>query len=460
MIVMKFGGSGVADESRIKSVAEIVRARLSQKPVLVLSAMGDVTDHLLEAASRALEKGPPSVPQSVEFITGLHRNVIAAMDLNGISDGTSDGATKANDEIESLLRELASLLLGIALTNELTPKTRDFLVSFGERLSVRIASLYFNAHGIKALPLDAWDAGIVSTPEFGEADIAEESWRLVPQKLNPLLAEGFVPVVTGFIAKNAAGCITTLGRGGSDLSATFIASALRAEEAQVWKDVDGVLTADPRIVPSARPVKTVTYKEAAEMAYFGSQVLHPRAMLPCLRYSSPVIVKNSYNPDAEGTRISGSRVESATPVRTITTKKNVTLLDIVSTRMLGAHGFLAKVFQVFAEHKISIDIIATSEVSISLTLDTNVDNLGALKLDLQAIADVEIEKDKAIVTLVGDVRRSTEILARSLATCVSLGVDIDVISQGASKVNISFIVQNDKAPPLVQALHKTFFEQT
>jgi aspartate kinase len=443
MIVMKFGGSSVATAERIRYVAEIVKARISEKPALVLSAMGDTTDHLLEAASAARKDGAFSLEPIVE----LHRNTLAEL---GLGD-------QAAADLDSLFGELRSLLTGIALIKELSDKTRDYLVSFGERLSVRLVAAYLDSAGVKARAMDAWDAGLLSDSNFSAAELDEDSWNRVPGALNPLMDEGVLPVITGFIAKDRHGNITTLGRGGSDLSATFIAAALGAEEVQVWKDVDGIMTADPRLVKTARPVKTVSYEEAAELAYFGAQVLHPRAMQPCIRTGATLRVKNSYNPQAEGTRIIAAVDNKAGPVRAITSRTNITLVDIVSTRMVGQHGFLAEVFAAFANHKISVDVVATSVVSISLTLDT-AHNLEKLRKDLSRIADVEIKTGKAIVTIIGDVRRSSEILQRAFGTCVLLGIQIQMVSQGASKVNISFIVDGDQAAEVVVALHQCFFE--
>ncbi|GAB6391940.1 MAG: aspartate kinase [Treponematales bacterium] len=442
MIVMKFGGSSVADAERLRRVGDIVVERLPQKPALVLSAMGDTTDDLLAAAETALETGEVSTAR----VRALHLGAAGALEL----------PAGARDEITPLLDELERLLMGIALIRELTEKTRDFLVSFGERLSVRIAAGYFNTRGIQARALDAWDAGLVSNSRHGGAAILEESWSRVPAAVMPLIDSGVLPVVTGFIAKDKAGNITTLGRGGSDLSATFIAAACGAEEAQVWKDVDGILTADPRLVKEARPVDAVTYEEAAELAYFGAQVLHPRAMLPCMKTGTPVLVKNSYNPEAKGTRIVSVLTGKTAPIQAITSRKNVTLVDIVSTHMLGQYGFLEEVFALFAKHGISVDMVATSEVSVSVTLD-GASDLSALLEDLGRVAEVKVKTGKAIVTIVGDVRRSSEILARAFRTCELLGITVQMVSQGASKVNISFIVDDTEAAEVVKALHGDFF---
>ncbi|MDR1374161.1 MAG: aspartate kinase, partial [Treponema sp.] len=288
MIVMKFGGSSVANGERIRHVCQIVKDGLERKPVLVLSAMGDTTDHLLDASEDALKGGTVSI----EKIRDLHLKTIEDLNLK-----------KTAAEIGPLLEELRDLLAGISLIRELTRRTRDYLVSFGERLSARIAAAYLNSIRIKAQAVDAWDAGLVSDSNYGAAELLPESWDRIPQALKPLTEQGMLPVVTGFIAKDEAGNITTLGRGGSDLSAAMIAAACRAEEVQVWKDVDGILTADPRLVKNARPVEALTYEEASEMAYFGAQVLHPRAMQPCIKTGVPVLVKNSYNISAPGTRV-------------------------------------------------------------------------------------------------------------------------------------------------------------
>jgi aspartate kinase len=269
--------------------------------------------------------------------------------------------------------------------------------------------------------------------------------------------EGILQVITGFIAKDEKGNITTLGRGGSDLSATMIAAACGADEVQVWKDVDGILTADPRIVKNARPVESITYEAAAELAYFGAQVLHPRAMQPCMKTGITVLVKNSYNPDAPGTRIVSSHQGEISLVETISSKKNVTLVDIVSSHMIGQYGFLAEVFSCFARFGISVDMVATSEVSVSLTLDATQD-LTAPSKELSRIASVEIKTGKAIITLVGDVCRSSEILSRTFKICERNGVQVQMISQGASKVNISFIVDDSEAIETVKNLHSEFFE--
>jgi len=413
----------------------------------VLSAMGDTTDHLLEAADTALVSGKVEIAPLKKH----HLDTIKKLKL------------PIQDEINALLNELTRLLSGIALIRELTLRTKDYLVSFGERLSVRIAAALLKSMGMNAHAHDAWNLGFVTNSNFGSAELLKESWELIPKKINPLIDGNTLPVITGFIGRDERGCVTTLGRGGSDLTATMIAAACHADEVQVWKDVDGILTADPRIVKKAYPVQNITYEEAAELAFYGAQVLHPRAMQPCIKTQTPVLVKNSYNIEAAGTKIESSSAVAKSgkkrpSVRAITTRRNITLVDIVSTRMLGQYGFLSEVFFIFARNNISVDMVATSEVSVSLTVDSSYE-LGEVKKELSKIADIEIKTGKAIVSIIGNVKRSSEILTRTFRICQLIGVTVQMVSHGASKVNIGFIVNDAEAAEVVSALHLEFFEE-
>ena len=437
---MKFGGSSVANAERIKHVASIVKAYQEKRPVVVLSAMGDTTDHLLEAADEAVNG-----KVDIERVAKLHRETISVLGL----DGTAT---------EALLAELNQLLTGISMLKELTKRTRDYLVSFGERLSVRIMAAYLKKEGVPARFYDAWDVGIVSDSCFMSAELLDEVWNNIPLHLNSYKngSDNEIPIVTGFIAKDKKGNITTLGRGGSDLTATIIGSAMGAEEIQTWKDVDGILTTDPRVCKDAKPVPEVTYEEAQELAMFGAQVLHPRSMVPCRKTGTPVRVKNSYNIQSPGSIIVEKHTGKVPPVCAITTVKHITLIDIVSSRMLGAAGFLAHVFNNFLKWNISIDVIATSEVSVSLTVNTKAD-LSGLVADLEQASEVTVHNGKSIVTIVCDAAHSSAILASGFAVLADEGINVQMISQGASKVNISMIVDDDEAEKTVKILHGAFF---
>lgn len=437
---MKFGGSSVANAERIKHVASIIKAYQEKRPAVVLSAMGDTTDHLLAAADDAVNG-----KVDVERVAKLHRDTINELGL----DGTAT---------EELLKELNQLLTGISMLKELTKRTRDYLVSFGERLSVRIMAAYLQKEGIPAHFYDAWDIGIVSDSSFMSAELLDEVWQNIPLHLNSYKngSDKEIPIVTGFIAKDKKGNITTLGRGGSDLTATIIGSTMGAEEIQTWKDVDGILTTDPRVCSDAKPVPEVTYEEAQELAMFGAQVLHPRSMVPCRKTGTPVRVKNSYNIQSPGSIIVEKHTGKVPPVCAITTVKHITLIDIVSSRMLGAAGFLAHVFNNFLKWNVSIDVIATSEVSVSLTVNTKAD-LSGLISDLEQASEVSVHTGKSIVTIICDAAHSSAILASGFAALSDEGINVQMISQGASKVNISMIVDDDEAEKTVKILHKAFF---
>ncbi|WP_298738561.1 aspartate kinase [uncultured Treponema sp.] len=441
MIVMKFGGSSVANAERIKHVASIIKAYKDKKPVVVLSAMGDTTDNLLDAADKAV-----AGTVDIAGVAKLHEDTAAEL---GIDIGT----------IKDLLDELKTLLTGISMLKEISRRSRDYLVSFGERMSVRMMAAYLQSENISAKFYDAWDIGFISDSNYMSAELLDEVWENIPQHLNSYKngTDVAIPIVTGFIAKDKKGNITTLGRGGSDLTATMIGAAMNAEEVQTWKDVDGILTTDPRIVKEARTVPEVTYEEAQELAMFGSQVLHPRSMVPVRKSGTPVRVKNSYNIESNGTLIVETHSGKVPPVCAITSVKHVAIVDIVSNRMLGACGFLAHIFNNFLKWNISIDVIATSEVSVSCTVNGN-ENLDGLLEDLGKACDVSVRRNKAIVTVICDAAHSSAILASGFEALADEGINVQMISQGASKVNISVIVDDDESDRTVRVLHKAYFD--
>lgn len=456
-IVMKFGGSSVASAERMKEVADLILSFPDERPVIVLSAMGKTTNNLLLAGEKAVCCGVSNVSElhELSFIKDLHLKTVDELGLD-------------KSIVSGLLDELEQLLKGIAMMKELTLRTRDYLVSFGECMSTRVFAAYLNKIGVKARQYDAFDIGFITTDDFTNADILEATYPAIAKRLHgDWINNPAIPIVTGFLGKGWKSCaVTTLGRGGSDLTATTIGKALGLREIQVWKDVDGVLTCDPNIYPSARPVPHLTFEEAAELAYFGAQVLHPLSMRPAREGDIPVRVKNSYNPQAPGTVITKERDMSKAVLTSIVLKSNITMLDIVSTRMLGQFGFLAKVFAIFEDLGISVDCVATSEVSISLTLDPSKlwsreliqQELDHVVEELEKIAVVHLLQHRSIISLVGNVQRSSLILEKAFNVLRKNGVNVQMISQGASKVNISLIVNDDEAKQCVKALHSAFFE--
>ncbi|OEU12448.1 aspartate kinase, partial [Fragilariopsis cylindrus CCMP1102] len=448
--VFKFGGSSLASAERIDYVAHLIKdqIQLGYKPrAVICSAMGKTTNQLLLAGEYALEG-----KVCVEEIRTLHTNTMNIFNFSEI-DFTRIA-------VNELLIECEQMLTGVKMIQELSPKSLDQLVSYGERCSVRIMAARLNQIGIPAQSFDAWELGIITDSQFGDAKLLpsyeSKIQNAFKEKINDV---NTVAIVTGFIGHDSNGKITTLGRGGSDLTATAIGAALKLDEIQVWKDVDGILSTDPRIVSNAIPLDQISFEEASELAYFGAQVLHPIAMQPAMKYNVPVRVKNSYNPSAIGTIIRAEKSMSQRLVTAITYKKGVTVLDICSTQMLGAYGFLAKVFHEFEKHKLSVDVLASSEVSVSLTLDTKQDT-NMIDSLMEALSDVSnvIRKDNySIITLIADITQSSEVLAIAFRVFSKENIQVEMMSQGASKVNISFIIKSSQLEKAIIQLHSCYF---
>ncbi|KAG2497011.1 hypothetical protein HYH03_005014 [Edaphochlamys debaryana] len=459
-VVYKFGGSSVRDAERMREVADIICSFPDYLPCVVLSAMGKTTNLLLECGDMALKTPTDKIHDLIPFkaIRDLHVHTCEELGV--------EASVRA--EVDRLLNELQQLLIGVSIMQDLTPRAKDSLVSFGERLSTRIFASYMRVNGVNARQHDAFELGLTTTDDFTNADVLyDPSLSLIKQALGPKPGVApEVPIVTGFLGRGIkTGAITTLGRGGSDLTATVLGAALELPEVQVWKDVDGVLTSDPRIVPSTVPVTELTFEEATELAYFGAQVLHPQAMQPAVRSGKMnVRVKNSYNRTAPGTIISAHRDLDCTVVTSIVLKSNVTLVDIISTRMLGQYGFLATVFDAFLRHKISVDVVATSEVSVSLTLDPKKITgapeieLTQLSTELSKLANVSYRKGLAIISLICNVEKTSEILMRTFSVFQRENINVVMMSQGASKTNISLVVDGDRGVEAVRVLHKEFFD--
>eukprot|EP00624_Nannochloropsis_granulata_P000129 evm.model.NODE_10460_length_6450_cov_19.326511.1 len=442
---MKFGGSSLANAERVDYVAKLIKSQIEKgfRPTVVCSAMGKTTNNLLNAGHFALEGNV-----YVDSLRTLH--LTTAQELGMGNDTIA--------LIEELLDELKNLLNGVSYLRELTPRTLDYLVSFGERLSVRIMAARLNQLGVPAQHFESWNLGLRTTSDFGKAEILPECYDTIKTAMKKLDGS-MVAVVTGFIGHDPEGRITTLGRGGSDLTASTLGAAVPVDEIQVWKDVNGIMTANPKVVSNAVPVPFVSFEEASELAYFGAEILHPISMVPAMRFNIPVRVKNSYNPDHPGTVIWDDK-DKTQLVTAITSKRHVDLVDIVSTWMLGQYGFLSRVFTIFEEQKISVDCVATSEVSISLTLDAKKHDDDAEDRLVKALSDVAavtVHPNRAIVSLIANVARSSEVLSIVFDALKEAGIQVEMLSQGASKVNISLIVKDEDAERCTQILHDRFF---
>jgi aspartate kinase len=437
MLVMKFGGTSLGDRERLETVVELVRGRLGRKPVLVCSAHSGVTDLLL-AGARAAAAGKPDLAP----IVAREREVLSSLRL--------PESLVADD-----LARLGELFQGLALLRELTPRSLDHVAAFGERMSVKAIAALLRRHKVKATAVMADAAGLVTDGKYTRASVLPEAYANLRASLSKV--EG-VPVVTGFVGRDREGNVTTLGRSGSDYTATIVGRAVGAEEVEIWKDVDGVLSADPRIVPHARPVERLTYAEASELAYYGAKVIHPATIHPALEQGIPVRILNTFRPEAPGTVIVAKRTDASAVVTSIASKRGIRLVNVLSARMLGQSGFMASVFETFRRHDVVIDLIATSEISVTVSVDRP-EGLDAAVADLGAIAQVEVEGPCALVAVVGEGIGPAVGLAGTVFTALgAAGVNVRAISYGATKTNLQVVVSEPDANRTVAALHAALFE--
>jgi aspartate kinase len=438
MIVMKFGGSSVASAERIQHVASIVAARKERRPVVVVSAMGKTTDRLLEIANSAVQGRRDNALSLLLELEQFHLK----------EGGYVEGRT------EPLFTELSELVRGLAMLGELTPRSIDAISSYGERLSSLIVTEAFRKSGLDAVHVDSRSVIITDNRHTQASPLLPVTYERLAATLPPLL-EKHVVVMGGFIASAQNGVTTTLGRGGSDFTASIVGAGIGAEEIQIWTDVDGILTADPRVVPGVHRVKIISFEEAAELAYFGARVLHPATVLPAIKKNIPVLVLNSYRPEVAGTRIVAGRIPCTNIVKSISSKRGITVVNITSTGMIGTHGFLRRIFEIFERHETSVDMVSTSEVSVSATIDRPAE-LPKIKAELETFSQVDIEENQAIICLVGDNIRYTPGVSGRVFRALN-GINIRMISQGASLLNLGFVVASKDVECTLEALHAEFF---
>lgn len=450
MIVCKFGGTSVQDAEAIERVASIIRARLRHKPVVVSSAMGKTTNGLLEAATAAAGGKKQEALDQVARLREKHYREAQKL----LQPGRREAVLEA---IGSHFKEISTLLKGLAILGELTPRSMDAIASFGERISTLLLTEVFQERGIPARLMDARQCIFTDDSFTRAAPLFDRTDPAIREQLMPVIKKGEVPVIQGFIGSTLTGIPTTIGRGGSDYSAAIFGAALEAYDIQIWTDVDGIMTTDPRTVPEARRVKVISFDEAAELAYFGARVLHPATILPAVRKKIPVHVLNSNKPDQQGTLITDEAPACENPVKAIAYKGGITIVNITSTRMLMAHGFLKRIFETFDLHKIPVDVVSTSEVSVSLTLD-DTSKLWDIITELQKIGEVKVDGSKAIVCCVGDNLRNIPGVAHLVFSALQ-DLNIHMISQGASAINITFVIDQDRLPRAVRSLHEVFFQK-
>ena len=451
MIVMKFGGTSVESAAAITRVAGIVRTRMARKPAVVVSAMGKTTNKLIAIADLAVKGEREQALERIGELRDLH--------LREAHEVIPEGARREDLDrtLNGLFDELEELARGISILGELTPRATDAISSYGERLSSEVCALAFSQLGIPSVHVDARDVIVTDNRHTQAAPLLPQTYSRLEATIPPLLRDRVV-VMGGFIGATEDGVTSTLGRGGSDFTAAIVGAGIGAEEIQIWTDVDGMLTADPGVMPGGHRVRIISFAEAAELAYFGAKVLHPSTVVPAIEKNIPVLILNSRRPDVEGTRIVREAAPCANIAKSIACKKNITLVNIVSTRMLMAHGFLRRIFEVFDRYETPVDMVATTEVSVSLTVD-NTARLKDITRELRQFAEVTVEDGQAIVCLVGDNIRYTPGVASHVFRALE-DVNVRMISQGASLLNLSVVVAQDDLRTAVERLHAEFFTET
>lgn len=433
---MKFGGTSVGNADRLRTVANIIRERLTHKPVVIVSAVAGTTNALIEIAK---EINRDTRLEMVEALLEAHKRILLDLHL----------------DLDLLSPESAELQKLSKSKKKLNKKTLDHFVSFGERMSSKILAALLVSMDINAKSVPAWDIGMITDETFGGAEPLPESQQLIKEKISAMKA---VPIVTGYIGKTKKGEIATLGRGGSDYTAALIGAAVKAEAIQIWKEVDGIMTTDPRLVPEAQVVHELAFEEAAELAYFGAKVLHPKTILPAMRQGVPVQVLNTFNPSGIGTTIVASfaeRKDKSHSVEALTFKKGVIAIHVNSPEFFDSNGLMASIFNIFEKYKTSIDIVSTSVASVSLTID-NGEHLEKIVADLKKLGSVQVEKNKAILCAVGGSVNAAGVTGRMFTVLGENDIKVEMISQAAGGVSITFVVNEADAENALKTLHKEF----
>jgi len=448
-LVLKFGGSSVADAACVRRVAEIVTGAAARSPVVVLSAMGKTTDALF-AAAQAAERGETEAAlKALREVVAKHKQVCSEL-------WQGELPVDLQQFIEALSTQIDMLLRGVALLRELSARSRDAIVSFGELLSSQIVAAFLHSRSVPSAWLDVrrvmrTDAG------FGGAEPqTDEIATLARIELTPLMGPGRIVVTQGYIGSTKDGITTTLGRGGSDYSASLLGAAIGADEVQIWTDVEGILTADPRMVPEAMPILELSFREGAELAAFGARVLHPATIQPAVEANIPVTVRHTMRPLGKFSTITAKGGSgSARPATAIASRSPIQVITIESTRMLAQSGFLARIFEVFGRLGVSVDVVATAEVSVSLTVEANAP-IEKIKRELDAFAHVSVASDRALVALVGERLKHTPGLAARVFGAIS-SINVEMISMGSNEINLSLVVERRDEASAVRMLHQALF---
>jgi aspartate kinase len=461
-IVMKFGGTSVGTGENIRHVADLVtQYSKDNKVAVVVSALAGVTNSLIETGCQAQRSDEKHIQAFTAGLLKKHTDAIAT----AITSKTIQ--KEVTEIIQKSIAELEKVLTGICYVGELTPKSKDYVMSFGERLSAPIVWGAIRDMKAQSQVFTGKEAGIVTDSNFGEADpLMNYTTHLLRERLDPLLEQGIVPVVTGFIAANQDGIVTTVGRGGSDYTATILGVALKADEVWIWTDVDGILTTDPKLVPAARMLPQLSYQEASEMAIFGAKAMHPRALGPVSKENIPVRIRNTQNPKNMGTLITKDPAANETnPVKAVAMMKDVGMLNVYGAAMVGAPGSYAKVFDVLGRNNINVMMIsaAASEANISVIIKRAVLGRAVSNIEIALqerggiVSEVTTEDDVAVIAVMGaNMKGSLGLASKIFSTVAKKGINIRMIAQGSSELNISFVVKEKDGAAVVRAIHEEF----
>jgi aspartate kinase len=451
MVVQKFGGTSVADSAAVRRLIEIVRAartRDGRGPAVVVSAMSGVTDGLLGVATSAGASHLDEALARTRDIRGRH--IVAARDLV-----RGAALEELLAKIDAQFDELTDVVRALTVLREVSVRTLDVTAAVGELLSSRIVAAALTCAGVPAEWVDARQVVVTNDEHTRATPLSKETNARLQATVRPLLDAGRVPVLGGFVGATIGGHTSTLGRGGSDYSGALVGAGIEASEIQIWTDVDGMLSADPRVIKNARLVDQLSFAEAAELAYFGAKVLHPSTILPAVERNIPVRILNSCNPDAPGTVITAAGAPRRAGLTGLASKRDVTVIDITSTRMLMAYGFLRRVFEVFERFKTAVDMVTTSEVSVSVTID-DARHIDEIEDALSEFAAVSVVRQVSLLCAVGDVlQHEPEMAARVIGVLEE--VPLRMISQAASRRNITVVLRQADLPHAMERLHEEFF---
>ncbi|HXI12268.1 MAG TPA: aspartate kinase [Thermoanaerobaculia bacterium] len=450
MIVIKFGGTSVGNAERIATAIDIVASARERRPIVVVSALSGVTNDLVAATERASSGASDEALTILDRVRVRHEEVGLQL-VKQKSDYYDSFLAQLHKETD----QIGAILRGIALVGDVSPRARDKIVAIGEKLS---SVLFAYSVRLKTLPgvhVDSEEV-IVTNDQFGGAtpDMARTT-AAAAKVLLPEIERGHIPVLGGFIGRSTSGATTTLGRGGSDYSAAILGAGVQAEEIQIWTDVDGMMTCDPRLIPSAKVIDRISYVEAAELAYFGAKVLHPKTIAPAVDREIPIRVLNTHNRTSEGTLITRNGESGRVGPRAVALKRGITIVHITSDQMLGAHGFLARIFEVFDDLAIEVDLVTTSEVSVSVTVEHH-EQVSELAARLAPFARTEVLEGQAIIAIVG---RGLVADSTLLARVFSQSLPITMLSMGTSGLNLSLVLSETDIEQSIRAIHHSIFEQ-